>query len=76
MGQPSRIRATAQGDGAVVRVFDIATRREIAQIATSSRGAIQAVQLIESKGLLLIESLDYDKADSSYRANLRAYSFK
>ncbi len=64
-------------DGALLRVFDIATRREIAQIAMSAPGATQAVHLIEAKGLVLIESIDYDQAgDKEYRRNLRAYSFK
>ena len=60
-------------DGALMRVFDIATRREIAQIATSFAGAAQAVQLIKSKGLLLIESYD---GGFPYPYNLSAYSFK
>jgi len=63
-------------DGALMRVFDIARRQEIAQIATSSPGAAQAVQLIESNRLLLIESIDYDKAADMSSRNLRAYSFK
>jgi len=60
-------------DGALMRVFDIATRREIAQIETSS-GAAMAVQLIASEGLVVIESID--NAAGMYSRNLRAYSFK
>ena len=62
-------------DGAVMRVFNIATRHELAQIAVSFR-EVQAVHLIESKGLLLIESVDYDVAVDRSSRNLRAYSFK
>lgn len=66
--------AVAQ-DGTKMHLFDIAARRDIAQIETSVTSDVQAVQLLSGKKLVLIESRDLDETTQQSRQMLRAYSF-
>ena len=61
-------------DGTTIRVFDIPTRAR--NRPERKLGAVEAVWLIESKGLLLIESIDRDTTTEVRSRSLRAYSLR
>ena len=63
-----------QSRSGLVRIYDLAARKELAQIKPSSFDAVLRVMVNESKGLVAIESLD--EIDGEQQRNLTAYSYR